>query len=141
MDGFEWKDVLGHLAHLAAAYVLALPIAYDREYGARSAGLRTFPLVSVASCGFLLTGISVVGNTDGHARLVMGIMTGLGFLGGGAILKNEEKVKGMATAVSIWNTGAIGVAVAYERYEVAVVLSLVNFISLRFGKRIKNAAP
>lgn len=140
MEWFQWQELGKHMIHLAVAYVLALPVAWDREQSARSAGLRTFPLVSVASCGFLITGISVVSDPAAHARLIMGIMTGLGFIGGGAILKNDHRVKGMATAASIWNTGAIGMSVAYQRYEVAIVLSLVNFLSLRVGKRIKAIA-
>ncbi|MDX1680296.1 MAG: MgtC/SapB family protein [Akkermansiaceae bacterium] len=135
-ETFQWSQVWNHLIHLGVAYLLALPVAYDREQSARSAGMRTFPLVGVASCGFILTGISVINTAGGHARLMQGIMTGLGFIGGGAILKNEQRVRGMATAASIWTTGAIGMAVAYRRYEIALVLALVNFISLRFGKNL-----
>ena len=134
----DWNLIVIHLIHIAIAYVLALPIAWDRETGARSAGLRTFPIVAIAACGFMLTGIDVLESSDAEARVMYGLMTGIGFIGGGAILKEESKVMGTATAASIWNTGAIGMSVAYHRYEIAIVLSLVNFITLLLFSMIKK---
>lgn len=67
-------------------------------------------------------------------------MTGIGFVGGGAILKSAGSVHGTATAASIWNTGAIGAAVAFERYEIAIVLSLINYGSLRLLPPLKSTA-
>lgn len=129
---------LTHLLHIAAAFVLALPIAWDREREIRGAGLRTFPLVAVASCGYVMVGISVLGDTGEHARILYGLMTGIGFIGGGAILKQKKAVIGTATAASIWNTGAIGAAVAWDRFEIAIVLSLLNFVTLVYGKSVKR---
>jgi putative Mg2+ transporter-C (MgtC) family protein len=134
----DWQMVASHLVNIAIAYVLALPIAWNREADARSAGLRTFPIVAVAACGFMLTGVYVLDTTDAEARVMYGLMTGIGFIGGGAILKEKSKVLGTATAASIWNTGAIGMSVAYRRYEIALVLSLVNFITLLMFGRIKE---
>lgn len=129
----DWKLILSHLVSFVAAYALALPVAWDREKAARSAGLRTFPLVATASCGFVLIGASVFTNSaDSQARIIAGLMTGIGFIGGGAILKDKGSVRGTATAASIWNTGAIGAAVATGRYEIAIVLSLINFLTLRW---------
>jgi putative Mg2+ transporter-C (MgtC) family protein len=105
---------------------------------AKSAGLRTFPIVAVAACGFMLTGIYVLDSPDAEARVMYGLMTGIGFIGGGAILKEKDKVMGTATAASIWNSGAIGMSAAYRRYEIAIVLSLVNFIILLLFSRIKK---
>ena len=128
----DWYRLLVNLGHVGAAYLLALPLAWDREQANRPMGLRTFPLVAVASCGFVLTGVQIsAGNPDAVARIVQGLITGIGFVGGGAILKQGGHVKGTATAVSIWNTGAIGAAAALGRYEIAIVLSLVNFLTLR----------
>ena len=58
---------------------------------------------------------------------MQGLITGIGFVGGGAILKEGATVKGTATAASIWNAGVIGAAVAVGRYEVAVILALLKF--------------
>lgn len=134
----EWSVVLGHLNYLAIAYVLALPIGWDREKNARSAGLRTFPLVSVASCAYMLTGIQVLDSTDAEARVMYGLITGMGFIGGGAILKQKGSVGGTATAASLWNTGAIGMAVAWSRFEIAILLTVLNFVTLRLLGGLKS---
>jgi putative Mg2+ transporter-C (MgtC) family protein len=65
-------------------------------------------------------------------------MTGIGFIGGGAILKHGASVRGTATAASVWNTGAIGAAVAFHRYEIAVVLAVINFLTLRLLTEFKD---
>lgn len=125
----SWSDILFNLVHLVTAGVLSLPIAWDQEIESRGVGLRTFPLVAVAACGYSLVGMSVLTSTDAEARVLQGIITGIGFIGGGAILKNKGSVMGTATAASIWNTGLIGIAVAFSRYEIAVVMALLNFIT------------
>ena len=131
--------MLATLGKIAIAYALALPIGWERERAARSAGLRTFPLVAVASCGYMLFAVELFAESDdAQARLVEGLITGIGFIGGGAILKGRGNVHGTATAASIWNTGAIGAAVAFERYEIAVVLSLINFATLRLLEPLKR---
>jgi putative Mg2+ transporter-C (MgtC) family protein len=133
----EWQSILTSLSQLGIAYLLALPVAWDREHEARSAGLRTFPLVSVAACGYMLVGVQVLSSTDAESRVLYGIITGMGFLGGGAIIKSEGSVTGTATAASLWMTGAIGIAVAFHRYEIALVLAVVNFLTLRYVKQLK----
>jgi putative Mg2+ transporter-C (MgtC) family protein len=128
----DWGLILFHLEKMAVAYALALPIGWERERFDRSAGLRTFPLVAIAACGYVLIAENVLGGSpEARARVMEGVITGMGFIGGGAILKSGMSVKGTATAASIWNTGAIGTASAFERYEVAVILALVNFLTLR----------
>lgn len=137
----DWQLVLSHFLHIAIAYALALPIAWDREASAKSAGLRIFPIVAMAACGFMLTGIYVLDSSSAEARVMYGLVTGIGFIGGGAILKERSKVLGTATAASIWNTGAIGMSVAYRRYEIALVLSAVNFLTLLLFGRVKENVP
>jgi putative Mg2+ transporter-C (MgtC) family protein len=135
---FDWDKIFGHLISVTIAYLLALPLAWDREKEARSAGLRTFPLVAVASCGYMLVAASILGaGSESMSRIIAGLVTGIGFIGGGAILKDRGGVHGTATAASIWNTGAIGAAVAFRRYEIAVVLSLINFGTLRLLTPLK----
>ena len=136
LDGWV---VLDHCLTLAIAYLLALPIAWDREKAERTAGLRTFPIVAVAACGFTLTGFELLDSTDGEARVVQGLITGIGFIGGGAILKQDDGiVRGTATAASLWATGAIGLAVAGGRLEIAVPLSLATFATLHFLNTAKR---
>lgn len=134
----DWNQVWFHLSHLTVAYVLALPVALDREAASRSAGLRTFPLVAMAACGYTLVGFSILSSTDAEARVLQGVITGIGFIGGGAILKSSGSVTGTATAASIWTTGLIGIAAASDRYEIAALLSAMTFLTLRVGKIMKS---
>jgi putative Mg2+ transporter-C (MgtC) family protein len=87
----------------------------------------------------MLVGIQVFNGSDAEARVMYGIITGMGFIGGGAILKNKNHVVGTASAASIWNTGAIGISVAYLQYEIAIVLSIMNFLILQFSVPLKRS--
>ena len=128
----DWHLVLRDVSRLAIAYVLALPVGWYRERQAHSVGVRTFPLVAMASCGYVL--LSYSGDQvdmAAQSRIIQGLVTGIGFIGAGAILKAEGNVHGTATAASVWNTGVLGAAVAQERYALAVVLSALNLFALR----------
>lgn len=120
-----------HLARIMAAFGLAFPLGWERGAGRASAGFRTFPIVAMASCGYALLAQSLPGaNAESLTRMIQGLLAGIGFVGGGAILKQEGHVRGLVTAASIWNTGAIGIAVALHRLEIAILLSVVNFLAL-----------
>lgn len=124
--------LIPHLLALAAAYALALPIGWDREKQERSAGLRTFPLVALASCGFIQATEKLASTSpEAMARIVEGLITGVGFIGGGAILKHGNAVHGTATAASLWATGAVGAAVGLGSYDVAIVISAFTFATLK----------
>jgi putative Mg2+ transporter-C (MgtC) family protein len=134
--------VLPHLGAMGTAYVLALPIGWNREKEARSAGLRTFPLVALASCGFVQGTERITGSEpEAIARIVEGVITGIGFIGGGAILHMKDRVQGTATAASIWATGAMGTAVGVGSYDVALVVSLMTFMTLGFLTQFKKEPP
>lgn len=138
----DWNLLLSHFWHMMVAFVLALPVAWDRERKERSAGLRTFPLVALASCGYMLIGRSyLVGSPDSQARILQGLIAGIGFIGGGAILKKDDRTLGTASAASIWSTGALGGAVAFERYEIAILLSAINFATFRWLSAFKDEDP
>lgn len=127
------------MVRLGLAFLFALPIAWDREQEERTLGLRTFPLVAMASAGYILIAQTVLGWEDPeHARIVQGLMTGIGFLGGGAIVKQGMNVRGTATAASIWSTAAVGAAVAYGRFEIALALTVANFLTLRWLRSLKG---
>lgn len=111
--GADSFNVFPHFVALAIAYLLALPIGWNREREERSAGLRTFPLVAVATCGFIQAAEAITSSSpEAMARIVEGLITGMGFIGGGAILRLKDSVKGTATAASLWVTGAIGLRLA-----------------------------
>ncbi|QIK96574.1 MgtC/SapB family protein [Sphingomonas sp. HDW15A] len=124
-------NILPHLVSIGLAYLLALPIGWNRERAERSAGIRTFPLVAMASCGFIQAVESITaGSAEATARVVEGVITGMGFIGGGAILHKGDRVQGTATAAALWATGAVGVAVGLGSLDVAVMIALVTGITL-----------
>lgn len=132
MTALTFWEVASHLVDLAIAYILALPVGWDREREERSAGIRTFPLVAIASCGFVLIATRVLGEGSiGQARILEGLMTGVGFIGGGAIIKHAGAASGTATAASLWATGALGAAVGYGLYDIAAIISIVTYLTLR----------
>ncbi|NNF14425.1 MAG: MgtC/SapB family protein [Gemmatimonadetes bacterium] len=125
----EPESVVPAIVALVVAFALSLPIAWNREQGRRRMGLRTFPLVAMASCAYVLIGLAITGeSSDSLARIVQGLITGIGFIGGGAILKSSEEVKGASTAAAIWATGALGAAVALDRYELAIAIAVMTFL-------------
>ena len=140
-DSFNlnWHQAIVDFLRVGIAFLLAMPVAWERYRSDRHIGLRTFPIVAMASCGFVLIARpSAEENPEVLARVLQGVLSGIGFIGGGAILKLGTNVKGLATAASIWCTGAIGAAVAYEREEIATVLSAITFVTLRLFTPIVN---
>jgi putative Mg2+ transporter-C (MgtC) family protein len=128
---FEWNRLVSSLVPLLIAFALALPVGWERGAGRSSIGFRTLPVVAMASCGFALLARGVEGaDAESMTRLLQGLMGGIGFIGGGAIIKENGSVKGLVTAASIWNVAAIGVAVAYGRLEIGVTLSVLNLAVL-----------
>jgi putative Mg2+ transporter-C (MgtC) family protein len=128
----DWHVFWTQAGKILIAYVLALPVGWERERTEHSVGVRTFPLVAMASCGYvLLAGTVAGGDLAARSRIIQGLTTGIGFIGGGAILQGKGNVHGTATAASIWNTGVIGAAVACTRYEIAIILALLNLVTLR----------
>lgn len=139
--GTDKFDILPHAVALLAAYLLAIPIGWNREKEERSAGLRTFPLVAIASCGFIQAAEGLTaGHPEAQARIIEGVIAGMGFIGGGAILRLKDSVQGTATAASLWVTGAIGVACGLGTYDVALMLALVAFLVLRLMPPLKKVA-
>ena len=117
-----------HFYQIGIAFLLALPIALNREYRGTGAGMRTYPLVSIACCAFMLVAMDVFDGAGAEARVMYGVITGMGFIGGGAIMKQNNRVDGTASAAGLWLTGAIGISVAYARYEIALVLSIMGYL-------------
>ncbi len=130
-----------HSYQIGIAFMLALPIALNREYKASGAGMRTYPLVTVACCAFMLVAMDVYDGSEAEAKVMYGVITGMGFIGGGAIMKQNNKVDGTASAAGIWLTGAIGISVAYSRYEIAIVLSVIGYLIFQLSTLLKQQMP
>jgi putative Mg2+ transporter-C (MgtC) family protein len=133
--GFSGQQILDTVVAIAAAYVLALPLALERDVKAKAQiGLRTMPLVSVGACAYVLISRFLyeegIYSAEGLARTLRAVMTGIGFIGGGAIVKHTRDVQGLATGTAVWTAGALGAAVAHGYYAIAVVLGLANLVVL-----------
>ncbi len=104
-DLFRYEDLL----LISLAIVVGLVIGAEREYQNKAAGLRTLMLVCVGSCTFTILSLKIgVENPD---RLAANIVTGIGFLGAGAIFRDENKISGITTACTIWVTAALGMCI------------------------------
>lgn len=123
------------LLKIGAAYLMALPIGWDREREAHTAGIRTFPIVALATCGATIAAQSMPNTLP---NVLQGILTGIGFVGGGAILRDKLGVTGTATAASVWNMGIVGAACGLGQYHVAGVLAAVNFLTLKALAPVKR---
>ena len=126
------------LLKLVIAYALALPIAWERERDERSAGLRTYPLVAIASCAYVTIGLVFLHSEAAAPRIIQGLLSGVGLVAAGAIIQDRFRVHGTATAASILGTGAIGTAVAFGAYDIAIALSLMSYLTLRLLKPLKR---
>lgn len=137
------REVLDSIIPIVAAYLLALPLAFERNARAETdIGLRTVPLVSVGACGYMLLSRFLfdagVYNEDGLSRTLRAVMTGIGFIGGGAIVKHAHDVQGLATGASVWSAGAIGASIAFGQYMTAVVLAVSNVVILEIQRRLER---
>jgi putative Mg2+ transporter-C (MgtC) family protein len=127
------------LLNLAVAFVLALPIGWDRERRQFGPGLRTYALLAMGACAYLEIGqIAFHDQIEGQARVFQALVSGIGFIGAGAIIKGRAEVHGLATAVSLWVTVSVGIAASYQLFALAAVLSGTTLVALRLLKPLKR---
>ena len=139
LSNLSGEELLRLAVVLAASYLLALPVGWERKrHSQADVGLRVFPLVAVGACAYVFLGQQLF--TGEHqkeqSQFLQGLMSGIGFIGAGAIVKHGGDVRGVATAAAVWTTGAIGVAVAYGYYAIAVSLSAINLVILDLSWRL-----
>ena len=132
---FDVGLLMSIVAKVAIAWVLSLPLSVERARDDRSAGLRTIPVVSVASCGYVILAQMVLGVTNQQGAVLQGLLTGIGFIGGGAIVKEQSRVRGTATAAAILATGIMGAAIGYGRLELALITCVFTAVPLYFFSR------
>ena len=124
---------LAHLIiQLLASTLLGAVVGMQREKAGKPAGLRTHILVSLGTTVFVLACAGAGMSLDGLSRVIQGIVTGIGFIGAGSILKlNEERdIQGLTTSAGIWMTAAIGVAVGLGSLGVAILSTFLTLIIL-----------
>lgn len=120
------------IIRLVAAMLLGALLGFQRERAGKPAGLRTHTLVCVGTAVVVLACSSSGMNMDGQSRVIQGIVTGIGFIGAGSILKvSEEKdIRGLTTAAGLWLTAAVGVAAGLGTLGIAVIVSILALIIL-----------
>jgi len=109
--------------------ILSSILGLEREVRHKAAGIRTHILVALASFTFTYFSLSYFDKMDA-ARIIANILVGMGFIGAGTIIKENEKVIGITTAASLWFVTSIGILVGLNYIEEAIVLSLVGFFVL-----------
>lgn len=123
------------LLRLVIAMVLGSLIGYERERKGKPAGVRTHGMVSLGAALFTVVSLHGFGGAGDPGRVAAQIVTGIGFLGAGAILHERESVQGLTTAASLWVTAALGLAVGVGMELMALATSTLVFALLRFGPR------
>lgn len=123
-----------YLLQLLIAMLLGAIVGSERSRAGKTAGLRTYGLVSLGACLFVLVSVAVVPSTVGVTgadvmRVVAGVVTGIGFLGAGAIIMRNQTLTGLTTAAGLWVSAGIGVAVALELYALAVATTVLTLLA------------
>ena len=135
----DQKQFVQVLIRLIAATLLGAIIGIQREKVGKPAGLRTHILVTLGTTVFVLACSKSGMSSEGLSRVIQGIITGIGFIGAGSILKlNEERnIQGLTTAAGVWMTAAIGVAVGLGALGLAILATLLTLTILGLAGRLE----
>jgi putative Mg2+ transporter-C (MgtC) family protein len=142
----EWVTLMRSVSWSSAgqitlAALLGGIIGIEREWRGRPAGFRTNILISLGACLFTILsieGFPVKGNAQDTARVAAQVVSGVGFLGAGALLQTRNKTKGMTTAATIWLVAAIGMAVGVGAYFLAVFTTLLTTVVLQLLRPVSK---
>ena len=127
---------------LVCAMLVGLIIGTEREYTNRPAGMRTHVLVSLGSCVVAITGVILHSSYNADpGRLAAQVITGVGFLGAGTILREGFHVKGLTTAAGLWTVACLGIAAGYGYYSIALAGTLLAFITLTILEYLQDRLP
>lgn len=138
-------------ANVFGALLLGLLVGYERSYHGRAAGMRTYGLVCMASCALVV----IVGYPDSWfggavaqhlapvdpTRVIQGIVTGVGFLGAGVIMKEGLNISGLTTAASIWSSSAIGVLVGLGFYLSSILVAVISAALMMWAAKLEQWLP
>ena len=137
-----WPGLLAELdtiGRLLLAAVLGAILGAEREMRQRAAGFRTNTLIALGSAAFTLISIQMAQSDGGDpTRIPSQVVTGIGFLGGGAILRGQGDIRGLTTAATVWVNAAIGMAAGAGFYALAITATLVTLFVLTVFLRIEN---
>ncbi len=136
--------------NLLGALILGLVVGYERSYHGRAAGMRTYGLVCMASAALtVIAGYPAFwfgGQVNTYlagdpTRVIQGIVTGIGFLGAGVIMRDGLNISGLTTAASIWACSAIGIMVGVGFYTSAILLTLLAALCMMWVSKLENWLP
>lgn len=143
IETFEFWSFLDSVMSVATAFVLGTLIGAERQYRQRVAGLRTNVLVAVGAAAFVDLSMRLTGN-DGAVRVISYVVSGVGFLGAGAIMKEGANVRGLNTAATLWGAAAVGACAGADMLAEAVMVTLFVLAGntlLRPLVNVINSAP
>lgn len=142
---------IGVVLNIIGALALGLVVGYERSYHGRAAGMRTYGLVCMASCGItVICGypehwfgghIPMDASSVGVGRAIQGITTGIGFLCAGVIMRDGLNISGLTTAASIWTVATIGILVGIGFYSAAITLTVISASFMMWGAKFENLLP
>jgi len=133
-DGRQLAQVI---VRLVASIVIGGLIGYQREAAGKQAGLRTHILVALGSTAFVLGALGAGMRDDAVSRVIQGVITGIGFIGAGTILKRDADIKGLTTSAGLWTTCAIGVVIGLGELGVALIAAVLVLVVLTLVQRVE----
>jgi putative Mg2+ transporter-C (MgtC) family protein len=141
------RETVRAIVRLVAALLAGGIIGLQREASGKAAGLRTHMLVCTGTTLFILAAVDAGMQQDALSRVIQGLVTGIGFLGAGAILKVESthQIKGLTTAAGIWITAALGVAIGLGQLGTAALATVAAWfvlaVLIKLDERIGGSDP
>jgi putative Mg2+ transporter-C (MgtC) family protein len=136
--GFHALDCLDTIVSLSVAFILGTLIGTERQYRQRNAGLRTNALVAVAAASFVDLAMEL-GGPDGAVRVIAYVVSGIGFLGAGVIMKEGMNVRGLNTAATLWCSAAVGACAGADLVAQAALLTLFTVAGNTLLRPLVNA--
>jgi putative Mg2+ transporter-C (MgtC) family protein len=137
--------------NLVGALLLGALVGYERTFRSRAAGMRTLGLVCMGSAAFtIVCGYSplwfgglgaTAATTESATRVIQGIITGIGFLGGGVIVKEGMQISGLTTAAAIWVVSGVGVLIGVGLYPAAIALAFLSTAFTMWGSKFEASLP
>jgi putative Mg2+ transporter-C (MgtC) family protein len=128
ISGIDIHTDLEIVARIFIAFLLGALIGWERERHGVSAGIRTYGAICLGACAFGVVSLSILGADP--SRVAAQVATGVGFLGGGVIFRQDKYINGLTTAATLWATAGVGLAVACGMYLVSVIASILIFVLL-----------
>lgn len=125
----DWNQEALMAMRAVVAAVLGGFIGWEREWHGKEAGVRTYGVVSLGACVFALISTHATGGNNAHV-IAAGVVTGIGFLGAGVIMREGGSVLGLTTAATLWATASVGLAAGYGMYTIATLVSVLVFLLL-----------